>query len=260
MAADGGESSLRSLTRALELLTLFERADAPTIRSEWIVSELALPRTTVYRLLRALRHAGFIQNAARGEVRLGTRLRRLAELAEGTHDIGTASLPELQRLVRETGESAFVATRVGKMFRYAAFVESPQELRVSGYVGKTVPLHAAATGKLLLAFAPPNVVDRLLEEPLQAFTVSTVTDRQKLRAELARIRELGFAVSSNEANAGSTGISVPLVYGDEGDLAALTLIGPDFRLNGSAAETARTHLLEAASRLAERLSSETSRT
>lgn len=246
----------RSLARAMETLALFERVDATVLRSEHIVSELGLPRTTVYRILRALKQGGFIQSQARGEVGLGPTLRRLAELAAGAHDIGSLCVPELQRLTLETGESSFIATRAGTTFRYAAFVESPQDLRVSGYVGKSVPLHAAATGKLLLAFAPVHVVERLLAGPLEAITESTVTDHSALREELERIRRQGFAISSNEANAGGTGVSVPVEYGDGGTVAAVTVIGPDIRLRDAALTRATQKLLESAKRLAGLLSRE----
>ena len=249
MANEGDAAGLRSLSRALEVLVLFERDDTAVLRSEYIASALGLPRTTVYRLLRALKQGGFVQKTARGEVGLGPILPRLAELAASLHDVGKLCLPEVQRLPRETGESSFIATRVGTNFRYAAFVESPQDLRVTGYVGKAVPLHAAATGKLLLAYAPPHIVERLLAGGLPAMTANTVTDQRVLRLDLERIREQGFAVSSNEASAGSTGVSVPVEYGEDGAVAAVTVIGPAVRLRSAALKRATDRLLGSVPRI-----------
>jgi DNA-binding IclR family transcriptional regulator len=94
-----------------------------------------------------------------------------------------------------------------------------------------IPLHAGAPGKLLLAYLPEEVRDKILADTgLVALTARTITSRAELEAELAAIRERGWATSFGEHIEGVSCLSVPLRDADGQVVAALSILGPYLRL------------------------------
>lgn len=222
---------LKSLLRGLDLLLIFDELDQAECHVDLILGRLDAPRTTSYRLLRTLKSRGFlVEGSKRGYVRLGGQVSRLGELACAPWHLGAIARPVLERLARASGESAFVAVRAGNYYRYEEFVDSPEELRVTGHRGKRAHLHTSATGKVLLAFSPEREIRRFLAQPLPAYTPRTITDPARIEDELGRIRAEGYALSTNQTNLGSTGISVPVFDDRRVIAAALTLIGPEARI------------------------------
>ncbi|MGW3810278.1 IclR family transcriptional regulator [Micromonospora sp. NPDC005113] len=113
---------------------------------------------------------------------------------------------EMQAIVRQHGETVYL-TRYLPAAREAVFVhvvESETPLRYVLPLGLRIPLHAGAAGKAILAHLDDDVVDELR---LARFTDRTIVKKYQLRAELALIRERGYAVSSGERIEGATGIA-----------------------------------------------------
>jgi len=102
-------------------------------------------------------------------------------------------------LVRDELESVSVAQKL-----------STHEVRVQGAVGRRRPLHAGASGKVLLAFASPEVQAAVLEGELSKFTPQTITSKTKLKQELKRIAEQGYATSMAEMAADVVAVAAPV--------------------------------------------------
>ncbi len=180
-----------SFARGLRLLlTVADRGD---IRADELGSLLEMPISTVYRYLRTLADFGFVDRRD-GRYQLGPRLvigtgsnvssERLIRLAD----------PVLRMLVDETGETALILRRIGLSAVCLHQVEARRPLRVGLEVGATTPLHAGALGRVLLAFAPPEILDEVVASGLQPLTGQT-PDEGDLRDGLARIVEERFAIS-----------------------------------------------------------------
>jgi DNA-binding IclR family transcriptional regulator len=93
-------------------------------------------------------------------------------------------------------------------------------------MGSRGPLHATALGKVLLAAAPDDVVERVLSGPLRAYTPYTVTDPHRLREQLATVRERGVAYADQERRLGIVGVAVP-IRGPVGQvIAGIDIPGP----------------------------------
>src|SRR4029079_10430547 len=81
-------------------------------------------------------------------------------------------------------------------------------------VGALVDLHASAQGRVLLAFGPANLFDRVVETPFEPHTPKTITDVAKLRSELKRIRLNGWASAPDQLVLGMNAIGCPIFQHD----------------------------------------------
>ena len=134
----------------------------------------------------------------------------------------------------------------GSSVAYVQRVECNWPLRTHPSAGSRVPLHCTATGKLFLALMPMARRAALLDEiELRAYAPNTITDRKRLEAELARIRDERLAVNNEEFMVGAIGLSVPLIGSDGEMFAGLALHAPVARLS---VDGARKHDVDAAPR------------
>jgi IclR family acetate operon transcriptional repressor len=231
--AAAGETELRSLVRGIRILDLLERLPGDEARIEEVVAELQVPASTAYRLLRVLRGHGLVEaGSARGSFRLGRRLRSLGERAQGQDPVLRAR-PALEQLARETRETVFLTLRRGDEVLYADVIDSPEDLRVSPPRGRRLHVAGGASGKAILAFAAPRDIARVLARPIPAYTPDTVVDPLAIAAELAEIRRVGYAVSSNQTTPGLTGVCMPIRVADGSVLGALTVSGPALRMTAA---------------------------
>jgi DNA-binding IclR family transcriptional regulator len=135
------------------------------------------------------------------------------------------SLPVLDELSRATKGDI----RLGILRGTDVLVLQPPAQRTAGRIHaeslqhSTIPAHAAASGKALLAFSPPAVVDRVIDAGLPAFTPHTITSPEVLRQKLATVRLTQIASSRNEFRCGTAAIAMPIFYGRGRVAAAIEL-------------------------------------
>ena len=187
------------------MLLLFDLS-TPVLSAGEIAERLGMSRSTTYRYLQSLRSSDLLEeDAARGGFRLGSRIFELARIARLGLGLSEIALPVMQDLCREVDEAVLLTRRSGTMVVCLERVETTRPIRLSYERGHLLPLHAGAPSKVLLAFEEQSdvVVESLGE--LQRFTDATITDPNLLRAELARIREQGYALSNGERDAGVRG-------------------------------------------------------
>ncbi|MBK8050389.1 MAG: IclR family transcriptional regulator [Anaerolineales bacterium] len=128
-------------------------------------------------------------------------------------------------------------------------VRSPHGHALATALWKRLPIHATASGKLLLAHLPSAEVNEVLAQPLPAFTPHTITDPSELRQQLALIRRQGYAMDNEEFEMGVRGVSAP-IWGIDGRLvAALGVPGPAGRITDERASSIASALTEAAANI-----------
>jgi DNA-binding IclR family transcriptional regulator len=227
-----GRPSFQVLERTFSVLDLFTRE-----HPEWSTTEIArtceLPTPTAYRILAALRRRGFVtQDVASKRFRLGIAALDLGERARAIVDVRLPALPVLRRLSHETGETALLTVLSDGNDRSVCLerVESSQPLRLSVEPGRQMRLHAGASQKVLLAYLPPEEINRVLSGPLEPLCRATITDPDELRAGLAQIRRRGWASSFEETNVGVWGVAVPILDNHGWVIAGVGLAGPSARL------------------------------
>ena len=113
---------------------------------------------------------------------------------------------------------------------YVHSIEGPQQVRVVGEPGKHGPLHCTSQGKILIAFSPPQVRNRLVDSlPLDKYGPNTITDRGRFRDEIELVRARGYAVADEENEVGIRAIGVPVLDG-EYVVASVATAAPAYRM------------------------------
>jgi DNA-binding IclR family transcriptional regulator len=215
----------QSVERAADLLVRILDSDhAPSVGE--LAAGAELPKSTTSRLLRALESRGLVQReGTRGNLRAGPAVLRFARRAGGGQDLVALTAPALDELAERTGETVNLAVAGPDGVEHLAQRDSRYFLGSTNWVGRTVPFHAAANGKVLLAFGAA----RLPRGELERFTPQTITDRTKLEAELEEVRRSGYATAVDELEPGLLAVAAPVTDGDGRIVAALSVSAPTAR-------------------------------
>lgn len=251
-AASDDEPSQRTSSSERSLRVLGAVAAAGQALSLATLCEvLQLPKPTVHRLCAQLMASGFlIRGIDERSFAAGPALRRLA--LDTLNNGGIAGLRKevLSELVAEVGETCNFTTLDGSRVLYIDRVEADWPLRLALDIGSHVPLHCTASGKLLLAAAPPSQRETLLTQiTLQRYSRTTITSLRALRAELEEIERLGYATDREEFIAGMIAVAVPVSDAQGRVRAALAVHAPSVRMSLEQAIRASPTLKRAAERL-----------
>ena len=152
--AGTGRSEASSLERGLRVLLAI--SDRGQVRVGALRDQLGLPTSTVYRYLRPLRDLGLVTEID-GYYRISKRMLP-HDRAVSNDVLALIARPTLKTLARDTGETALLTIRVGISALRLAQVESANPVRMAFEVGQLLPLQAGAASRVLLAYAPPDVV------------------------------------------------------------------------------------------------------
>jgi DNA-binding IclR family transcriptional regulator len=188
--------------------------------------------STAHRLLATLIAQGYArQNPETGRYGLGAKAFHLAESYLGQMDLRRVVHPVLERLSRETGETANLVILDGREALYLDKAESPQSLRIFSRIGRRAPLHCTAAGKILLAGRPWPEVQRMLgKASLERYTPRTILSPEALRRELNAVRTEGVALDREECEEGATCIAAPVRNARGETVAAMSVSGPTLRM------------------------------
>jgi DNA-binding IclR family transcriptional regulator len=189
-----------------------------------LAAELGLHKSTVSRLLGTLSKRGLVRREG-DRFAPGPELARLGALAiYGFSLIGRAR-EALEALARETGETVNLAVARGDQALNVHQVQTSHLVGMTDWTGRGAPLHAAANGKVLLAFGAASLPARLA-----AATPRTITSAAALRAELERVRKRGYALALEELELGLHAVAAPVFDYAGTCLAAVSVSGPSYRL------------------------------
>lgn len=225
------EDGVPATLRAVSVLEALVAAERPAALAE-LTGMVRLPKPTLYRMLGMLESAGLVMREP-GARRYapGPRLAALGRNVMLNASLRAARRAILARLVEEIGETCNFTMLDGAEVIYVDRVEAAWPLRLSLASGSHVPLHCTASGKLLLALLPKAARERLLAQlALARHTETTITDRQRLAVELARIREDRYATDNGECHAGLVCVAVPVMDASKRVCAALAVQAPVSRM------------------------------
>ncbi len=157
----------------------------------------------------------------------------------------------LQAPAEETGETCNLGCPIGGQVVYVDRVETKWPLGLRFQPGSHVPIHCTALGKMFLGFMSQRLRQKYLSTlPLTRYTENTITDAERLREELDRVRSEGVAVDNQEFMSGVVCIGVP-IRGPSGRVAAgVAISAPEARLTTAEARQHIGALREAARKLA----------
>jgi IclR family transcriptional regulator, acetate operon repressor len=222
--ADAPGAAYQSAERALAVLTMFDETRAELGVSE-MAAALGVHKSTASRLAAALERSGLLTRCGR-RYRLGLEAIRLGMLALRSFDLVSAMQPTMEKLARQTGETINLAVPRGTGILNVAEIPSTFILGCAGgWIGRRTSPHAVANGKVLMAHRAipvPRQLDR--------HTDRTITTPAALEAELASVRDLGYATAIGELEDGLVAVAAPVFDGAGSCIAAISISGPAFRL------------------------------
>ena len=248
-----GAGSDRPLARYVRILETVAAARAGLTLTE-IAAALELKAGTVHRLVRGLTDLGLLRNAA-GTRRYVSGPRLLNLLYLNLDPTGYAGLaqPTLDGLVTALGETAHLA-RLSGDFAESVLMKQPHgSNRAYVQPGRQLPLHAAASGKALLAYQDEAFIADYLARPRTRYTERTKVEGEEIRREIDRIRGDGIAVCDNELDAGVLSYGHPVRVAGGSVLYSVGITGLADRFRATSRESVREKLSEAAAELGKSL-------
>lgn len=228
--------TIEAVDRAL--LVLEALAENPDIGVTELAKQLGFTKTLTFRLLQTLEERGFVaKEGGQARYALGYRLAYLGSCVDQRQSVVVAASAIIDRLRDQTDENVNLIVRDGTRILILATRESRQSMRLFAQVGRRGPLHAGGGSTLLLAYAPVDVVDEVLAMPLKRYTPFTVTDPDKLRTVLKAIRDNGFHLARDDLDIGAYSVAVPIWGPNNEVVAALSVAGPNARLDPARQES-----------------------
>ena len=222
-------TDIQSIKRAFDILRAISAQPAGASLTE-IADRAALPKSTTSRMLTTLAGVGAVEKLQHGEgYRLGDELVALAAGLPYPRSLIAVARPHLQALSQATGETLTLSVPDGDCVRYIDQINSPRALKVQDWTGDRYPMHAVSDGKLFLAHASDEEIERILQKPLRRFTRNTFATPAALRRELRAIRKKGYAWTNGEYDEDIAGVAAPVFDGSQRMVAAVCLFGPIFR-------------------------------
>ncbi|MHA7263245.1 IclR family transcriptional regulator [Arthrobacter sp. TMN-37] len=148
------DTSTRTVERALQLLgAVCERG---TLTLAEAARDAGLSASTALRLLRTLESTGFVRRDDAGGYRPGLRVVQLGAQALSSESLVSLAEGSLDRLVRLTGESAYLSVPSHDAHGiYLAVREGTHSVRHASWVGRSIPLKGTAVGAVLSGATPP---------------------------------------------------------------------------------------------------------
>jgi IclR family transcriptional regulator, acetate operon repressor len=197
---------------------------------------LELPKSSVQRALVTLHTAGWIRPGPGEVTRWVMTSKALAVGGRAGGDLGLrdVAVPVMEELRRRTEETIHLTVPEGDRVVLIERLETTKPVRISMALGHALPLHASANGKAVLANSRAEVVERLLADELPRYTDTTITDPDELLAELARIRERGFAANYGEWRSDVGSLAAAIVTEPGNPVASLSVNIPVSRLTPDA--------------------------
>ncbi len=182
-----------------------------------------LPMSTTYRLANQLVEWGGLERAPGGGYQLGLRLWEIGALARGNLSPVELIRPYMQDLYDVVHENVQLAVLDGDDVVYLEKLSGRASTPVRSRGGGRLPVHATGVGKVLLAWADPHMLERLMPTTLPRYTPTTITNRDELLASLATVREEGVAYAREELTVGVTSVAVPVRDAEGQVIAAISL-------------------------------------
>ncbi len=223
---------IQVLDRALALLETLSH-QGPDLTLAQISELLKLHKSTAHRLIMVLeRHKLIEKNSNTGKYRLGLKLFELGTKAIGQLDLRERTRPFLERAVRETGETGHLCVYDDGEVVYLDKIEPSRSVRLTSSVGRRNPAYCTAVGKAIMAYLPEAQVEEAVRKHgLDQLTRKTITNMLDLRADLAKVRSLGYAIDDEEHEEGVLCVGAPVWSVGEYPIAAISVSGPIFRLS-----------------------------
>lgn len=189
-----------------------------------ITRRTQLPHATARRMVNSLLDIGALEKTDDGEFVIGLRMWKLGTLAPRSMDLRAAALPYMEDLHAALKQHVQLGILEGHEAVLIERISTPTALSVVSNVGGRLSLHSSGIGKILLAYGGQDLTRDVIAAGLPQHTPETITDPERLRAELRDIRRTGLATVREETSVGADSAAVPIFGPNRQVLASLSVV------------------------------------
>lgn len=221
----------RSVERVLSVLLFVCQSDKAVGLTE-ISQSVGLDKATTLRFLQTLANADMVRHE------VGTR--RYVQGA-GIYNFWPSEIrkicrPYLQEVLNRTRETVCLIVPRGRQRVCIDAIEPDRELRIVAPVGRELPIYAGTSGRVFMAYKPPEQLESILQESsAEIYSMKGITDRESYMQELARVRAVGYDYGLSIIAVDTAAIAAPVFDGLGNNAATVVLRGPATRLDSAKA-------------------------
>lgn len=249
-----GQPNATAVERALAILESLDSSRRGLNISE-LSRKLGIPKSSAHVIVVTLERLGYVQKRPDSlNYNLGLRAYGLGLGMMKNLSMSEVALPHMRVLVDRIHLPAHLAVPDGEQGVYIQKVDAPGLIKIDTYVGRRMDLHCTGVGKILLAYGPPELLERTLSK--QAYirhTRNTITSSRQLMREVAKIRGLGYAIDDEEEELAVRCVAVPVTYPTGRFAAALSVVGTTLQIPLEAVEPVAETLKETAAAILPRV-------
>jgi DNA-binding IclR family transcriptional regulator len=247
-AASDEQYYMRSIGRALEVLNCFDGQAALGLKELGV--RTGLPESTLFRVLLTLEKHDYLHQGRDGTYQLAPKL-MFGWLAQAADRVRATARPELERLANAFNETASLGYLYDDRIHVLDCVETFHEIRMTNKIGRVLPPHCSAMGKVITAHQERGLADRILEVyGLNSRTAHTITDRKKLFDDFEEVRRTGIGCDREESILGGVCFGAALRTEGKPVVAALSLSTPSVRMTKDREKEIQAAVLASAGRIA----------
>ncbi len=246
---------MSSIEKALAILMAFTQGNREMGTVE-LSRKLGYHSATVSRILQVLKQQGFLQPDPRTrKFTLGPSAFELGKTMFRffNRNLLNIAMPCLEDLGRAVGETVVFEVMSGKNPVVTYIGQGTRSLSVIPNIGDTVPIHVSPGAKAIIAFSDPETVDGLLDTDMRSFTPYTITDKERLKAQLSEIAIQGVAFCRQEMAIGVNAIGAPIFNDENKAVGAVVVAGLASRVRCSMESSMVAALKETACEISARL-------
>lgn len=233
-----------AVAKALEILDCFSIKETELSLNQ-LCQKTGLYKSRVHRLCGTLLAMRYLVKTSRSNYRLGPKLMVLGKVYEKTNSLRSIAVPFMKQLSARTGQSTALFVMDGMKCICMAREMGFTRLVYAINEGENMELTPTAAGRVLLAYADPEFVEKVFAETeIVQFTPKTMVDMSKIREELEFIRKNGYAFNIEGREEGVAAIAAPIFDFEPKVQAAIAIVGPAHEFKGAKNDEILQALLE----------------
>ncbi len=224
----------KTLSKGLAILEHMSRIDGPAGVSA-LARSSKLTKSNVHRLLQTLKKLGYIRQCATSPAyELTPKLWEIGSSYLTHTDIHSAAFDDMHSLGRTSKETIHLSILDHHDVIYVGKIDSRLPIRAYSQLGARAPIHAVATGKVILAHQKPEALEEILPNSLEPYTSTTLANKDQLIEELKLVAKNGYALNMGEWRTDVHGVAAPIWNASREVCAGIGITGPAERLDQSA--------------------------
>ncbi len=238
-------SSVQSVDRALNIMEIISDYSNGLGITD-ISEKSSLHKSTVHRILKTLIDNGYVEQDGVSKNYLITfKLYNLGKRKIENLDIVKVAKPSIEILSTKVKETVHLVIRDGADVVYIDKVEADNTINMSSKVGRRSPVYCTSVGKSMLAYETDEVIKSVWDESnILKYTENTIIDYNNFLRELAKVKELGYALDNEENEIGVVCIGAPIFDHTNKVIGAISISGPSNRIENKGIETLKEEILK----------------